>query len=474
MQADTLEPPSPSLSRTSEVPVPSSPFRPKNLHPFKVQEFGYSLDHYHGNMPIDDLENITQRIAVLEDFEKATGKEYGMPEESPDSDFAIRERAKKEAIDALAKSEDGKEEKVQTAETLDILFRLRRLAMTLQLPRSPGSSPSLSANQQNLACSKLVRSPEGSRFWAVIIGIDAYPFSPLRGCVSDARTMTQYLINDLNVPGSQIDLLLASRDVPGCQDFPDVNSVKFPSRKNIVQILLNLRANPLIKPGDNIIVYFSGHGSSYSCEEYFPRETCGHIGAIEAICPVDRNERDKDGRIISDISDRELNAILTLVRRKGANITVIADCCHAASLTRGPSYAIGTARVLPALVSAVDDKISSLESMLREGDEGLRKHSSNVPSVLAPDWSANMSSHVLLAACKDFQYAREVQNSDGTHGIFTEALVRALKSEASKSCTYEGLCNALQIPREFKYLQTPCAAGDHINTYLWTDRPFPR
>ncbi|PBK68195.1 hypothetical protein ARMSODRAFT_839889, partial [Armillaria solidipes] len=171
--------------------------------------------------------------------------------------------------------------------------------------------------------------------WAVIIGIDAYPFSPLRGCVSDARTMTRYLINDLNVPGSQIDLLLASRDVPGCQDFPDVNSVKFPSRKNIVQILLNLRANPLIKPGDNIIVYFSGHGSSYSCEEYFPRETCGHIGAIEAICPVDRNERDKDGRIISDISDRELNAILTLVRRKGANITVIADCCHAASLTRG-------------------------------------------------------------------------------------------------------------------------------------------
>lgn len=170
MQADTLEPP--SLSRPSEVPTPSSPFRPKNLHPFKFQEFGYSLvcsygfaserialtvqqDHYHGNMPIDDFENITQRIAVLEDFEKATGKKYGMPEESPDSDFAIRERAKKEAMDALAESEDGKEEKVQTAETLDILFRLRRLAMTLQLHPSPGSSPSLSANQQNLACSKV-------------------------------------------------------------------------------------------------------------------------------------------------------------------------------------------------------------------------------------------------------------------------------------------------------------------------------
>ncbi len=36
-----------------------------------------------------------------------------------------------------------------------------------------------------------------SRFWAVLIGIDAYECNPLRGCVRDALMMERYLTEDL-------------------------------------------------------------------------------------------------------------------------------------------------------------------------------------------------------------------------------------------------------------------------------------
>ncbi|PBK65121.1 hypothetical protein ARMSODRAFT_978536 [Armillaria solidipes] len=41
---------------------------------------------------------------------------------------------------------------------------------------------------------------DSSRFWAVLIGINGYPYYPLHGCVSDAKSMEKYLIEDLGVP----------------------------------------------------------------------------------------------------------------------------------------------------------------------------------------------------------------------------------------------------------------------------------
>ncbi len=38
-----------------------------------------------------------------------------------------------------------------------------------------------------------------SRFWAVLIGIDAYECNPLRSCVRDALMMERYLTEDLGV-----------------------------------------------------------------------------------------------------------------------------------------------------------------------------------------------------------------------------------------------------------------------------------
>ncbi|KAK0474337.1 hypothetical protein EDD18DRAFT_1266866, partial [Armillaria luteobubalina] len=157
-----------------------------------------------------------------------------------------------------------------------------------------------------------------SRLYAVLIGIDAYESYPLRGCVSDALSVRKYLIDDLHVPKERIRCLFGTGS--DCQ----VTSSEIPSRKNIIATLLGLVQDPHIYPGDGIIIYFSGHGTSYQLPE---RACLKSLCPIEALCPIDRDTRDNDNMPFPDISDREFNAILThIYQAKGNRITVILDC----------------------------------------------------------------------------------------------------------------------------------------------------
>ncbi|KAK0209637.1 hypothetical protein IW262DRAFT_1528429, partial [Armillaria fumosa] len=162
-----------------------------------------------------------------------------------------------------------------------------------------------------------------SRFWAVLIGIDAYKSSPLEGCVSDASLMKKFLIDDLGVQREQIQYLLGSHDLT-----PD--DPLTPSHANIVNTLCSLIHNDEIQLGDNIIIYYAGHGSSYQCSlnHSLTRPNCGtYLCPIEALCPIDRDTLDSHGRCVPDISDQELNALFTEISRiKGHKITFIADC----------------------------------------------------------------------------------------------------------------------------------------------------
>ncbi|KAK0437403.1 hypothetical protein EV421DRAFT_1907433 [Armillaria borealis] len=140
--------------------------------------------------------------------------------------------------------------------------------------------------------SHLVRA---SRFWAVLIGIDRYECNPLRG--------------------ERIQLLLGSKEHTSPDD------PMYPSRTHITDMLFSLIDNPEIEERDNIIIYFSGHGSAYSCSSYHDVEkpdleteiSFSGTGYIEALCPIDRDNCDTNGKPVPDISDREFNTILTLI-----------------------------------------------------------------------------------------------------------------------------------------------------------------
>ncbi|KAK0501833.1 caspase domain-containing protein [Armillaria luteobubalina] len=298
---------------------------------------------------------------------------------------------------------------------------------------------------------------DASRFWAVVIGIDAYRFSPLRGCVSDTLFVEKYLTEHLGVPKERIQRLIGTQ----ANIYPGDTSI--PSRFNIIRTLLSVMTNPHIEYGDNIIIYYSGHGSHYSCSEYFYNWETGSdngqaditgIGSIEALCPLDRNTLDANGTLVPDISDREINTILSQISRfKGRRITLILDCCHSGGMTRGlPEPGV---RTVPPL--------TSLEDMLLIADEGL-KGLPHYKSILAQDWRPDMDSHVVLAACREYEFAKEKRGKVGFNGVFTENLIQTLKSgHLGEGATYVDLAQALPRSRH----QTPIVAGKNKYARLW-------
>ncbi|KAK0492707.1 caspase domain-containing protein, partial [Armillaria luteobubalina] len=164
-----------------------------------------------------------------------------------------------------------------------------------------------------------------SRFWAVLIGIDAYQSNPLHGCVSDASSMKRFLTEDVGVPEHHIQCLLGFENSTTGPGGPLT-----PSRTNIVHTLRSLIDNPEIGQNDNIFVYYAGHGASYNCSEHSSTAESGcQTGScpIQALCPIDRDTMGSDEHWIPDISHRELNVLLTQISlAKGHHITFITDC----------------------------------------------------------------------------------------------------------------------------------------------------
>ncbi|SJL18008.1 uncharacterized protein ARMOST_21579 [Armillaria ostoyae] len=303
--------------------------------------------------------------------------------------------------------------------------------------------------------------PDGPRFWAVLIGIDGYEL-PLRGCVEDVYMMEDYSTHYLGVRPERIQRLLGK----GPGDRSRSTSNLHPTRMNIIATLHRLSTNSEIKQGDSIIIFFSGHGSAYHCPECSRRifdshspvrpprseseELHRHRCPIEALCPIDRGTLN-----IPDISDREMNNILReIYRATGAYITVILDCCHSVGATRAPSRDVRT-------VHSLGD--AYFRRMLDSAKEDMGR-SDNYQDVWSDQWVPDTDSHVVLAACQDYEYAKEWKSQRRYSRVFTEALLKALQSNSlGKEATYVDLINAL--PKISG--QNPILAGKRILEPLW-------
>ena len=99
---------------------------------------------------------------------------------------------------------------------------------------------------------------------ALLVGINAYPTAPLRGCVNDVTEMKKVL-----------------QDLYGFQDITMLTDAAATTRA-IMDALQKLVAGAA--PGDILYFHYSGHGSQY------PNNSGTDIepdGLDEIICPVD-------------------------------------------------------------------------------------------------------------------------------------------------------------------------------------------
>ncbi|KZT00937.1 uncharacterized protein LAESUDRAFT_764157 [Laetiporus sulphureus 93-53] len=371
------------------------------------------------------MEAPNARDDILEAVENAVRIAYGL-EDSVDSTDLRRiceQRAKMardskaiKLLDVLCRVYAWRKQQNDNAITLPTHDALP----VFTLPKVPGTSVDRKTAVQDGA-NTLER--ERATF-AVVVGINSYGEGfKLNGANKDALSVYDFLLHDLQIPSAHIKLLL-DHDA---------------TRQCIMDALhTHLLNNPDIRPGDAIIFYFAGHGSSHDA----PGK-----GAVEYIMAV-------DGKLICE---HELHTFLKdLSHAKGKNITVILDCCFAAGCTRdGWSAHPGSSglysgsqrvrRVDPSVVAAIQGLPGSDCAHCLAGDD---------------DWERDMTTHVLLAACRDYELAFE--NAKG--GAFTVALLRHLRSVPRDTITYKQLMDSFPNlgPR-----QHPVAVGDHRNDTLF-------
>jgi len=140
------------------------------------------------------------------------------------------------------------------------------------------------------------------RLFALIIGINVYQdgtIPDLKGAVPDAEAIRQFIINELDIPESQMTILLNSQA----------------TRSAIIEAFKHLAVNPVIQRGDPILIYYAGHGSVATAPENWHTED----GKIQMLVPVDCGIKDIHG-----IPDKTVGSLITKIAdNKGDNIVCV-------------------------------------------------------------------------------------------------------------------------------------------------------
>ncbi|KAL5639957.1 hypothetical protein ACGC1H_006501 [Rhizoctonia solani] len=299
----------------------------------------------------------------------------------------------------------------------------------------PGAAKPYTLKFQGMEHQKSLDSNKSGllRIHGLIIGIDEYMQSDvhpaLQGCVGDAKSMLNYF-----------------RYLGTLEDHFRCLYNEGATRDAILNAVIDLINNPDIKPHDPIVIYFAGHGDRMPA----PRGWQSPNGLVEMILPHDAGSFDVHGHYIHGIPDLTLAFLLyKLSQEKGNNITVILDCCHSGSGTRGE-------------VRSRNSHDSDAPPISNELDARLRKSLGvNYPSLVEHNITAkqpsvrlgapSLETHVLLAACREDEVAQETQSG----GIFTNTLLDELYKCDLATTSYTSLIrslltiNRLKVPLGF-------------------------
>lgn len=149
-----------------------------------------------------------------------------------------------------------------------------------------------------------------TRLHALIIGIDKYEAAErLWGCVHDSMAVEEFLVEDLQVPRTQI-VSLRNEEA---------------SRGAVIQAFRDLADQVNILWDDPIFIFFAGHGSELDAPEAWKAgghgskpvaPLSGAFGKFQAILPQDYNTG-----TVHAIPDRTIGALLIkIAQKKGNNI----------------------------------------------------------------------------------------------------------------------------------------------------------
>jgi len=248
--------------------------------------------------------------------------------------------------------------------------------------------------------------------YALLVGIDHYvaPDVPdLRGCARDAASASAYLARTVEETRLRVKTLLddeATRD-----------AVVEAIRTHLGQAT----------PGDTVLLWFSGHGSSARCPEWawFAEPT----EELQTLVCADSRTGD-----VPDLWDKELSVLLDDVARHAAHTAVVLDSCHSDGATRELPDDVTSVRNVP------EAPPRSLDSLIPE---------------LIRAAAGDRPEHIAMAACRSTERARETVLDGRIRGVFSWSLLRAL-DRLGPLATYRELAAAARTEVEQRVTgQTP-------------------
>lgn len=247
---------------------------------------------------------------------------------------------------------------------------------------------------------------------ALLVAINEYPphIPELYGCINDSFLVNRTLQEVYAFPSRNIHLLHNSRATTD-------------RIKNKLDWLLDGA-----RAGDSLLLHYSGHGTQV------PDRIGDEVdGLDECIVPFDF-DFDAPGLIDDDL--RELFGGLPA----GVKLTVIFDCCHCGTGTRG-----GDVRIR-GFMPPMDILNRVYEFNFAEGSPfplfKLRKDFAGKKQRLLKGVKGEEEyTPVLLSACKDSQTAKEYSNGGANYGAFTYFLCHELYKNKGKKLTYGNLVN---------------------------------
>lgn len=256
---------------------------------------------------------------------------------------------------------------------------------------------------------------------ALLVGVSTYPSQPAELQLQDGPANDVQLFgNYLRKRGvAKADITILSDKVPGAVA---------PTRHEILAGLSRLAEQA--RPGDTVVLMFSGHGSQQPTRQGTRIEP---DGLDQVFLPQDAGSWDGAPRRVQNaITDDEIGDALDQLRARGAFVWAIFDTCHAGTLTSALLDS-GRARLLapvrPGLSAAALQATREEAPTLRSASMDLPWPRFELPAVAA--------GYVAFFASQREQVAGQVQVRVGrtstSYGRFTWTLVQALESRPAAS-----------------------------------------
>ncbi|MEM1120279.1 MAG: caspase family protein [Bacteroidota bacterium] len=247
---------------------------------------------------------------------------------------------------------------------------------------------------------------------ALLIAINNYHpesgVTPLAGCINDRNAMKRFLEKKYADLNPQITTL----------------TDRTATRKNIIQHFRSALSEKA-KAGDQILFYYSGHGSTATSASAFA-EFDG-MGQDETLVCYDSRLPDNH-----DLTDKELAVLLSEIKM-GVHTVVIVDACHSASITRS-AFPIRNPLEDPAAAFNLGKRRFTNSRSISRDLTSYLLDANNYYVQQGGNISIPRTKHLVFAACDRNEEAWETLDN---RGLFTKTLLTVL--DQSLNVSYKDL-----------------------------------